>query len=200
VIARHQLLELGFSPRAIEHRVRKGRLHPVMRGVYAVGRPELTRLGRWMAAVLACGPQAVLSHESAAALWGIRNGEGAVIQISLCAPFDRRPRGIRVHRRKRLSAGDICRQDDIPLTCPVRTLLDLALRLRADSLETAINEADRRELVDPESLRTELDSYAGQPGVAALRHVLDRRTFVLTDPSSSGASCASSLEPAFRLR
>jgi hypothetical protein len=76
----------------------------------------------------------------------------------------------------------------------------LALRLRADSLETAINEADRRELVDPESLRTALDPYAGQPGVAALRHVLDRRTFVLTDSELERLFLRPSLELAFRLR
>jgi hypothetical protein len=68
VITRGQLIGLGFTPKAIEHRVQKGRLHPIVRGVYAVGRRHLIREGRWMAAVLACGPGAVLSHRSAAAL------------------------------------------------------------------------------------------------------------------------------------
>jgi predicted transcriptional regulator of viral defense system len=77
VIARRQLLELGFSPRAIEHRLAKGRLFPIRRGVYAVGRPDLTRHGRWMAAVLACGDHAFLSHESAAALYRIRDAEAS---------------------------------------------------------------------------------------------------------------------------
>src|SRR6476646_9429865 len=72
VVARRQLLELGMSRRSIEHRIAIGRLHLVSRGVYAVGRPHLTSYGRWMAAVLSCGPEAVLSHHSAAALWGIR--------------------------------------------------------------------------------------------------------------------------------
>jgi very-short-patch-repair endonuclease len=151
-----------------------------MRGVYAVGRPELTRHGRWMAAVLACGPHAVLSHESAAAVWGIRNAEAA-IETSIPAPVDRRPPGVRIHRRVRLAPRDICRRDNIPLTCPVRTLLDLAPRLRAEGLEAAINEANKRELVDPEGLRRSLDRYAGQPGVAMLRELLDRRTLTLTD-------------------
>src|SRR5918996_6521626 len=71
VVARAQLLELGFHPQAIKHRIAKGRLRPVWRGVYAVGRPEIARYGRWTAAVLSCGPEAVLTHDSAAALWGI---------------------------------------------------------------------------------------------------------------------------------
>src|SRR4051794_3810133 len=72
VIARRQLLEAGLHPQAIKHRLANGRLHPVRRGIYVVGRPELTQYGRWMAAVLACGPGSILSHGSTAMLWGIR--------------------------------------------------------------------------------------------------------------------------------
>src|SRR6201994_292858 len=71
VVTRADLLALGFGPRSIEHRVKSGRLHLIARGIYAVGRPELTPHGRWMAAVLACGEGAALSHRSAAELWGI---------------------------------------------------------------------------------------------------------------------------------
>ena|SRR5205823_2542825 len=70
-VARCQLLALGMHPQAIKHRVASRRLHPVMRGIYAIGRPRLTQRGRWMAAVLACGPHAVLSHHGAARLWEI---------------------------------------------------------------------------------------------------------------------------------
>jgi hypothetical protein len=77
VVTRAQLIELGYGHEAIRHRLRRGRLHPVRRGVYAVGRPELSRLGWWMAAVLSCGPEALLSHGSAAGLWGIRLWMGA---------------------------------------------------------------------------------------------------------------------------
>ena len=72
VITRAQLVDLGYGSEAIRHRVRKGRLHRVQIGVYAVGRPEVSQLGGWLAAVLSCGPGALLSHESAAVLWGIR--------------------------------------------------------------------------------------------------------------------------------
>src|SRR3954452_13822075 len=89
-ITRAQLLELGFNTDAIQHRLEKGRLHPAGGGVYAVGRPELERTGRWMAAVLVCGPGAALSHHSAAALLAIRPARGGAIEISV--PAGRRPR------------------------------------------------------------------------------------------------------------
>src|SRR3954454_14950432 len=79
VISRRQLLALGLSSRQIERRIASGRLHPTWRGVYAVGRPLLGRCGRWMAAVLACGPGAVLSHGSAAAVWGFGTEQGGMI-------------------------------------------------------------------------------------------------------------------------
>jgi very-short-patch-repair endonuclease len=179
-VARRQLLSLGFSARGIEHRIAKGRLHPVLRGVYAVGRPDLTRKGRWMAAVLSCGPAALLSHGSAAALWEIRS-EGRAVEVSVLARSARRRPGIAVHRRLHLAPDDLAVCDEIPVTSPIRTLVDLAVRLDPAELEATINAADRRELVDPESLRSALTQRAGQPGVARLRAVLDRRTFVLTD-------------------
>ena len=151
------------------------------RGIYAVGRPQLTRHGRWMAAVLRCGPKAVLSHESAAALWRIRNRDEDRIEVSVPADVAPRPPGIGVHRRANLSPADVDVHDDIPVTSIVRTILDLASRLEPAELETAINDADKHDLIDPESLRSALDRRGGQAGVARLRAVLDRRTFVLTD-------------------
>src|SRR6201986_1771283 len=79
VLTRRDLEGLGFSKMAIDHRVKTGRLHLISRGVYAVGRRELTPEGRWMAAVLLCGDGAMLSHRSAAELWGIgREWEGRI--------------------------------------------------------------------------------------------------------------------------
>lgn len=133
-----------------------------------------------MAAVLRCGDEAALSDESAAAVWELRTPARAPIEVSVPAGTDPRPTGIRVHRRTIL-AGDRTTQHGIPVTSPVRTLIDLAIRLDADSLEAAVNEADKRDLVDPESLRAALKRRGGQPGVRVLRELLDRRTFVLTD-------------------
>ncbi len=134
-----------------------------------------------MAAVLACGDGAMLSHGSAAALLRIgeeRNGE---IEVSVELPRAPRVRGIRVHRRGALTEADLRIENGIPLTSPIRTLIDLARRLRTPQLERAINEADKLDLVDPETLRAALDAHAGQPGVGIVRKLLARSTFTLTD-------------------
>ncbi len=181
VVARGQLLELGFRPKAIDRRLANGRLHAVRRGVYAVGRSQLTQHGHWMAAVLSCGPGALLSHMSAAAASGIREqGEGP-IEITVPAGAHPRQPGIVAHRRGVLRPEHVIRRDGIPMTSPIRTLVDIADRLGRDEIEAAVNEADRLGLTDPQSLRSALDGLVGQPGAGRLREVLDRRTFTLTD-------------------
>lgn len=179
VIARRQLLALGFSSKAIAHRIAAGRLHSVWRGVYAVGRPGLTQHGRWMAAVLACGPDAVLSHVTAGALWGIRAARrDDQLHVSVPAHVARRVRGIGVYRR---SSPPATRHLGIPVTDPVCTLLDLGSLLSADQLETAINEGDKLGLIDPDELRSAVGAARHRRGAPALRSVLDRHTFTLTD-------------------
>jgi very-short-patch-repair endonuclease len=179
VVAHGQLVERGLTRRAIEHRLRKGRLHRIRRSVYAVGRPEVSVRGRWMSAVLACGTGAVLSHDSAAALWGF-GVERRDARISVSASAQTRLPGLVVHRRTLVDADRTC-LDAIPVTSPVRTLIDIACMLAPGPLERAVNEADRLDLVDPETLRAALGAYRGQRGVARLRELLDRRTFRLTD-------------------
>jgi very-short-patch-repair endonuclease len=180
VVALFQLLELGYTMSAIKHRVAKGRLHPVRRGVYAVGRRELTRKGEWMAAVLSCGPSAVLSHLSAASLWRVLGEQNRVIHVSITGAGVRCLGDIATHRRCDLET-DATRCAGIPVTTPIRTLLDIATGLSARQLEAAVNEADKLDLVDPDRLRAALDERKGQHGVRPLRTLLDRRTFVLTD-------------------
>jgi very-short-patch-repair endonuclease len=182
VVTRQQLVADGYSAKSIRHKVAAGRLHPIYAGVYAVGRPALPQRGRWMAAVLACGPDAVLSHDTAAALWTIRPQSGHRIDVSLPAGLSRRPRrGIVIHRRPTLTTRDITRRDGIPVTTPVCTLIDIAARLERGPLEAAINEADKLGLTDPEALRAALPLLARRPGVRQIRELLDRRTFTLTD-------------------
>lgn len=181
IVARRQLLALGFNAREIEHRVGRGRLHLVMRGVYAVGWPRLTSERRWMAAVLACGDGALLSHRSAAALWRIGTEKKGVVDVSVTRRCELKRPGLRVRGRPTLTAKDIVSRDGIPVTSPVRTMVDIATELGPLGVERAVNEADKRDLIDPETLRSALDQYAGQPGAPLLRHLLDKRTFLLSD-------------------
>lgn len=180
-MTRQQLLRLGFGPRSIEHRIAHGRLHLVMHGVYAVGWPELTPKRRWMAAVLACGSKAMLSHRSAAALWGIGSEKRGRVDISVRRRCELRRHGLHVRSRRTVATTDILEEDGIPATSPTRTLVDLATELVEIAVERAVNEADKRDLIDPETLRTGLDRYEGEPGTPLLRKLLDKRTFRLSD-------------------
>lgn len=179
VVTRRQLLDAGLSGKAIDHRRTKGRLHPVHRGVYAVGRAELTRHGRWMAAVLACGADAVLSHASAGALYELSDLER---RISISLPSRRRivRPGIEIHRVD-LDGSDTWVRDRIPVTSPSRTIADLASVLDTQQLARAVKEADVRGLVSPPALRSYASRHPGRPGVPALRDLLDPLTFRLTD-------------------
>ena len=190
VISRRQLLALGISMKTVDRRIATGRLHVVWRGVYAVGRPRLSRSGWWSAAVLACGEGAVLSHTSAAELWGIRKpnivneeevDRPATIHVSVPADRTRRLAGIVAHRRIAIGLRDRTRSNGIPITSPARTLIDLAIVLQPSQLEAAVNAADKLDLIDPDALRDEVDKHQGMDGVAGLRRILDRRTFSLTE-------------------
>jgi very-short-patch-repair endonuclease len=178
VVGRGQLAELGMTAGAIKWWVRSGRLHPLHRGVYAVGHREVTRLGAYLAAVFACGPEAVLSHESAAALWGLRRDRPA-LPIEVSAPGQRRRGGLRVHRR-RLAPGERTFRLGVPVAAPALTLVDLAARLDRAGLERAVGEADRLGLVDPERLRRQVARMPARPGLSAMAKTLDRHTFRLT--------------------
>jgi very-short-patch-repair endonuclease len=181
VITRGQLREIGFSDAAIRHRLEVGRIHQIHRAVYAVGNPTLSRQGELMAAVLASGPDAVISHRSAAELWQIMSPSDGPIEVSIRGLASRQIQGIRRHRRATFASLERSRHFGIPVTSPTRTLVDLAIRLADFQLEAALSEADKRDLLDPEQLRRSLDSMPGQRGVGVLRRLLDRRTFRLTD-------------------
>jgi len=134
-----------------------------------------------MAAVLACGDWACLSHRSAGALWGVTADRPGRIDVTVCRHTDLRRPGLRVRVRFRVQGDQVTEHEGIHVTTPARTLLDLATELSPGRLERAVNEADKRDLIDPESLRAALDRYAGQPGVRPLRDLLDRHTFLLSD-------------------
>jgi very-short-patch-repair endonuclease len=171
VVTRGQLLECGYGSEAIKHRIAKGRLHRLWRGVYAVGRPEVGQKGQWMAAVLSCGPHALLGHGNAAVLWGLMQTATGIDVVVPEGVYRRRPR-IRVHRRSGLGAEHRREVAGIPVTDPVSTLVDLASCGPDWKLERAINEADRLDLVDPETLRVTIDLLPPRPGLARLRRLL----------------------------
>jgi predicted transcriptional regulator of viral defense system len=171
LVARWQLLEFGFKDGAIDHRLACGRLHLIHKGVYAVGHRKLSRLGRWMAAVLACGRGAVLSHSSAAALWGIRDSASSRIHVTVPgAP--RRHTGINAHRSK-LPADEVTILEGIPVTSVSRTLLDLAAGVTPSQLDSAIREADALRLFDENSLEDLLKRYPRRRGAATARKALE---------------------------
>jgi putative AbiEi antitoxin of type IV toxin-antitoxin system/uncharacterized protein DUF559 len=180
VIAGRQLRALGFSEKAIRHRVKAGRLRRIRRGVYAVGRPELSRRGHWTAAILACGEGAFLTHLSAGALYGICNERPGRIEVGVRVAHPVGPPDLRVRRLPSLPSQDIGTLERIPITSPVRTLVDLATEQGPKTLLRTVNEADKLDVIHADHLRLAIEGYAGQPGVRPLRTLLDKDTFVLT--------------------
>lgn len=165
VITHAQLLELGFSSSAVGRLNSAGRLHRVHRGVYAVGHPALTRHGTCMAAVLACGPGAVLSHRSAAWLWGLVREYSALVEVTVPARGHRRA-GIRVHHATTLSRKDCTTEERLPATTLARTLLDIAATEPWRPLERMIERADRLgilDLIEIDSMLTRMPKGRGSP-------------------------------------
>jgi very-short-patch-repair endonuclease len=174
LVGRGQLLELGVSRRAIETRLIQGRLHRVHQGVYALGHSLLDVSARWMAAVMACGPDAALSHRSAGQLWGMIPRSGAAPEVTRPRFF--RPRaGIQAHRSS-LPADEIALVDGIPVTSPPRTLLDLAAVLSQARLDRAFNEMEVIGLTDKHSIPDLLERYPRRRGSAILRSLLGDRS------------------------
>ncbi|HEU0023772.1 MAG TPA: type IV toxin-antitoxin system AbiEi family antitoxin domain-containing protein [Thermoleophilaceae bacterium] len=174
VVARRELIALGATPEGIDVRREAGRLHVLHRGVYAVGHRAVTRRGGWMAAVLAGGPEAVLSHHAAAALWRIRDPCPGPTDVTV-----RRQRrsnsSLRFHH-VRLPRDEMTEVDGIPVSTMPRTLFDLATVLDERQLERAINEADYLRLTDPLSLRDLLVRYPRRAGAARIRAALAARS------------------------
>ncbi len=181
VVSQRQLLELGLTRSGIRHRRVQGRLHELLPGVYAVGRPEVSKDGRLLAAVLSSGAGAVLSHLSAAELWGIRAGAARRPEVSVAASRFPRSRGVRVHRRAVLPPAEQTRRRRIPVTSPALTIVDIAPRLSTPGLEAAINEADVLGLINPDQLREWLERMPRMRGLGVVRRCLDRHSVLLTD-------------------
>jgi very-short-patch-repair endonuclease len=171
VVGRIQLMELGVGRRAIAARLRSGRLHRIHAGVYAVGHTVLSREGRWMAAVLASGPDVALSHWSAAALWGIRLNSRTRVDVTV-------PHATRSSAAIRRHVSDVPTDErtvveGIPVTSVPRTVLDLAATQPAAVVEAMLREVEFRQLWDRLSLADLVDRYPGRRGVRKVRQALE---------------------------
>jgi very-short-patch-repair endonuclease len=173
VVARRQLFALGMSKEAIEVRLRSGRLHLLHPGVYAVGHRALSREAHWIAAVLFCGPGAVLSHRSAAALWRIRPPSGRAIEVTTRSKSRSRP-GMQ-RRFAVLPSDEVTEHDGIPVTTVPRTIFDLAAVESADAVEHALRQSEFLRLHDRLSLPHLLDRYPRRHGSKAVGQCLARR-------------------------
>lgn len=143
VISIRQLREAGLSDDAVMGRVRAGHLHRVHRGVYAVGHPGLSPVRRWIAAVMACGPKAALSHRSAAELWKLLDLAPGAVEVSVTSTSGRLSRtGIRLHRRTSLTSQSVTRRNDIPVTTLAQTIADLRGAVSPAQLRQAIRQAE----------------------------------------------------------
>jgi very-short-patch-repair endonuclease len=143
VVLLAQLVGAGVTQRAVARRVQSGRLHRIHRGVYAVGHRRLSKEGLWLAAVLACGEGAALSHLSAAALWGLLRASRGVIDVTVPGTAGRRKRrGIRLHRSLLLTPAATTRRNGIPVTTPARTLTDLRRVTTPDEFRAAVRQAE----------------------------------------------------------
>jgi very-short-patch-repair endonuclease len=143
VVSSAQLRDAGVSKDAVLRWTRSGRLYRIYRGVYAVGHPGLGTEGRWMAAVLACGPGAALSHHSAAALWELLKPRSGPIDVTVAGDGGRRPRrGIRLHRSTSFGATDRTMRHGIAVTTPARTIEDLRRIVSPSHLRRAIRQAE----------------------------------------------------------
>jgi very-short-patch-repair endonuclease len=165
LITTHQLLTIGLDRGRISRRVAAGRLFRVHQGVYLVGTPSLSALGRDLAAVLACGEGALLSHRSAAVRWGMRKERYRWVEVT--APRTRRKRaGIRVH----FGSAEGTNRWNIPITTPAQTIIDLADVVSEYATEVALGTAERHNLVD----RSNIKPIRGRRGYGALTRILAR--------------------------
>ena len=175
VLSLDQARGLGLTPRSVQRRAAAGRLHRIHQGVYSLIPTELlTREGRWMAAVLACGPDAALSHRSAAALHGLRDWGGVRIDVTVPKRSALEHKGIQLHRSTTLAQQDVMSVNHIPVTTVARTLLDLADVIGRRRLERAFDQSEMLEVFDLLALMDQLERNAGRrKAVGIVRGVLN---------------------------
>jgi predicted transcriptional regulator of viral defense system len=173
VIALRQLRTLGLSARTVQSRVDAGRLHRIHRGVYSlVPRELLKREGLYTAAVLACGPGAVLSHRSAARLHGLRNYDYRQIEVTVPTRSTRIHSDVAVHRSSTLTTADVTVLNNIPVTTIPRTLFDLGEAITPRQLERAFDQADAMNALYIPEINDQLARNPNRRAARAVTHVL----------------------------
>jgi uncharacterized protein DUF559/putative AbiEi antitoxin of type IV toxin-antitoxin system len=171
VVTRSQLLEIGLGPDAVDRRLGRGHLRRLHAGTYAVGHRALAREGRWLAAVLACGPDSVLSHRSAAALWDLRCTTRAAIDVTAPRTRHRRP-GLDLHLPRCLAPEQRTEHKRIPCTTVARTLVDLAGVLGRTGIEGVWRRAEMLGLLDVHAVQSALEPSRGRRGAGLIRALL----------------------------
>lgn len=171
VVTRTQLLSIGYSRGEILTRLATGSLHQRHRGTYSVGLPALSQHGRWLAAVLAAGPSAVLSHRDALALWGVADYRRSEIEVTVPGLGSRVRPGIRIHRTRRLDPADRAYLRGVPVTSLERALLDVAGSISPRHLRDAYLEGERRDLIDIGQIGRLLRSAGPRRGAGRLRRI-----------------------------
>ncbi len=172
LVTRSQVVGLGATIAMIEHRLATGRWVRVGGGVYRLAGAPVTWRQRSLAACLIAGPQAYVSHRSAAALWGISGFRPGRVEVTVAAGRSARNSLATVHRSAYLPPGDLTTHDRIPVIRPLRTLLDLAARVSPESLEEAVDDVLCRRLVELDKFVRRLDASASGRGTRALRRIL----------------------------
>lgn len=173
VVARRQMLAAGISTSAIRHRVASKRLHPVYPRVYAVGHPLLLPRARYMAAVLACGRGAVVSHRDAAALLGLLSTGSGLVEVTTPHLGMRRRPGIAVRRTRSLPDDETTTSEGIPCTTVARTLVDIAGCEPPRRLRRALEQSLVLGLFDLRPMRVALERARGRRGTGTLRRLLE---------------------------
>jgi very-short-patch-repair endonuclease len=171
VVARHQLLAAGQTPRVIRRAVEAGRLRPVFRSVYAVGHVALRREGWWMAALLACGPDAALSHRTAATLWGLRTDAPLPVDVTTSTAHGRKHARITTHRT-RLHPLDALVIDDLRVTTASRAIVDLAATLTGRPLRELVERAQDQRRFDPRDIEATIARAGRPPGTRRIEDLI----------------------------
>src|SRR5947209_204359 len=168
-----QIVDLGLTASAVRHRASAASLHRCYRGVYSlVPASLLGREGRWLAAVFAAGPGAVLSHRSAAALHGLRSYFGKYVDVTIPCRTSRRHRGVRIHRSLTLTAADVTVVSDVPCTTVARTLFDLAEMIGRRPLERAFDQADAEDVLNVFAVQDQIARNQSRAAAGKLRALL----------------------------